>query len=290
MTRRYKLLSGLSTLTLAGALALSACAEGEGEGEGAEGEGAPTAVSEGEGAEGAGGESEGSEGAGGESEGGEGEGGESEGEGSSGADPATDDVEYLLRLGLVRGHMFAFNELHAAGAHDLAMTHAKHPGDELYADLEPAFAARGKPGFADGLSAIADAATSGGDVDAAYEALKASIIANAPTVSFAERLLAIAGLARTAGEEFVIGVEDDGTISNAHEYQDAYGFLNAAQEILAEVEPEGAAESAAAQITADQLAAALADFGELTAEQTTVDSTVIYGAAARIEIAALGLQ
>ncbi len=299
MTRRHKLLTGLSTLTIASALALSAWAEGEGESEGKEGEGDPTAVSEGEG-EGEGknkGEGEG-EGEGknknkgeGESEGGEGEseGGESEGASSS-ADPASDDVEYIRRLGFVRGHLIAFAELHHAGEVEQALMHAKHPESELYAGLAPAFAARGASGFAESLTAITAAATEGGDIDGAYAAVVSQIDAHMPEVGIADRLMAISNIMATAGDEFAQGVKKRGAIRKPHEYQDAYGFVVAAKEILAGAESQNDDEAKAVATASEQIDKALAAFSGLTATKTTGKASALYGAAARIEIAALGLK
>ena len=270
MSRRTKLLSSLSTLTIVSAVALSACGS-DGEGEGESGEGSFTthaqnaAVSEGEGSE-------------------------SEGEGASNADPVVDDVEYLHRLGQVRGHLVAFITLHQLGAYEMSQTHAKHPESELYADLKPAFAARGKPGFAAELSALVNSVDDGGDVNAALTALNAAISAHEPMVSVATKLRAIGALARTAADEFAIGVEENGAISNAHEYQDAFGFLTAAQAMLASLEPESDAEIEAIEQTKTQLQLALENFGDLTAAQTDGQASTIFGAAARIEIAALGLN
>ncbi|MEM9616681.1 MAG: hypothetical protein AAF936_01875 [Pseudomonadota bacterium] len=289
MKQKLKLITSLSTLALTGALAVTACSgEGEGEGHGAEGEGAATSISgEGE-SEGLGGESEG-EGLGGESEG-EGLGGESEGEGAaSSGDPATDDIEYLYRLALVRGHLIAFRELYDSGEREMALGHSKHPQSELYAGLAPAFEARSKPGFADQLSALASAAEAGGDIDDAYNAVADAIAAHFPDMTVKTRLLAVSKIVSTAADEFDIGVEDDGAITNAHEYQDAYGFLNAARMVLASGETSDMAESEAVAMAQEQLDIALSEFDGLTAATTEGAASVLYGAAARIEIAALGL-
>lgn len=278
MARRLKLLTGLSTLALTGALALAGCS-GEGEAEGGENAGdaaAPaTAAAEGEG--------EGH---------GEGE-GQSEGEGGAAAgagDPATDDVEYMRRLGLVRGHLAAFAELYRAGEFGAAGTHVKHPESELYAGLVPAFEARGKPGFADELEALVAAAQARENVEEEYAAVGAAIDANAPVAPLSDKLLAVAAMAKTAGDEFGIGVEDDGTISNAHEYQDAYGFLVAGREILSAQDTNDVEESEAIALAHEQLDLALNAFSGLTVERTEGKASTIYGAAARIEIAGLGLQ
>lgn len=293
MTRRLKLFTSLSTLAATGALALTACGgEGEGEGEGAEGEGLASAYgTEGEG-EGAEGEGEGAEGEGAESEG---EGGESEGEGAEsegegGGDPATDDAEFIYRLGLVQGHLIAFRELHAVGEMDMASTHAKHPESEIYAALAPAFSARSKPGFADELSALVAAGEEGGDMDSAYADAIAAIEAHIPDADVKTYLLAASKIAATAAEEYDIGVEDDGAISNAHEYQDAFGFLVSARNIVSMAQADTVDESEAVGVAQEQIEIALAAFDGLSAASTDGSPSTLYGAAARIEIAALGLS
>jgi hypothetical protein len=213
-------------------------------------------------------------------------GGEGEGEGASMADPVSDDVEYLHQLGQTRGHLAAFTALHRLGAHEMSMTHAKHPESELYTGLVPAFAARGKTGFAEELAALTDAVAKGENVDAAYADVMNAISENEPDADFATRLMAIATLARTAGNEFAIGVADDGTVVNAHEYQDAYGFLTAAREMLANKEAADAQEAQALALADEQLEIALAEFDTLTANRVDGDASVIHGAAARIEIEA----
>jgi len=275
MTRRLKLMTGLSTLAAAGALALTGCG-GEGEGEGAEGEVDLSTVA---------GEAE-SEGLSAE---GEGEGGEGEGGALSG-DPATDDVAYLKLLGLVRGHLIAFYELYQNGSRDMAKMHVKHPESELYMDLVPAFGPRGQTGFADELKALVNAAAAGGDVDAEYSAAVEALNAHAPAAKPAIVLLAVSEMVRTAADEFDIGVEDDGAISNAHEYQDAYGFLVSARDILAGIETSDVAASDAISLAHEQVELALASFDGLTVETTEGRASTLYGAAARIEIAARGLM
>ncbi len=270
MTTRRTRFTSISAIALAGAAALSSCGgEGDSEGEtGAARKDGPSSVAMGA----------------------EGE-GEGEGEGGAGeADPSRDDVEYLHRLGQVRGHLVAFMALREAGAHEMARTHAKHPESELYAGLAPAFDARGLPGFADELNALLDAAAEDGDVAAAYGVLKAAIAANEPEVGVRTRLLAVAAVARTAADEFAIGVAEDGAIGAAHEYQDAYGFLSAARETVADIDASGADEENAVALVGDRLDSALAEFDELTASRTDGKAETLYGAAARIEIAALGLD
>ncbi|WDI31075.1 hypothetical protein PUV54_14055 [Hyphococcus flavus] len=281
MTRRLKLMTSLSTIAAVSALSLAGCG-GEGEGEGAEGESEGTPVAASGESEGLSAESEGE----GESEGGE---GESEGAVASG-DPATDDIEYLRLLGLVRGHLVAFYELYQGGETTMALMHVKHPESELYASLAPAIAARGLSGFADELTTLANAAEVGGEVTEPYSAVITQLNSHAPGSSVAQQLLSISQIVRTAGDEFDIGVEDNGSISNAHEYQDAYGFLIASREILSGISTTDINAVEAIEMAQEQIALALGVFESLTASETEGEASTLYGAAARIEIAARGLM
>jgi len=278
MTRRLKLMTGLSTIAAASALALSGCGgEGEAESEGAEGDGANASIS---------GESAA---ASGEAEGEGGEGDEGGAAAARSGDPATDDVEYVRLLGLVRGHLTAFVELYHGGATEMALMHVKHPGSELYASLVPAFEARGLPGFASELTALSDAANAGGDIDEAYSAVISAIGVNMPAPSVANELMAVSEIVRTAAEEFDMGVDDDGAISQLHEYQDAYGFLIAAREILSGLHTDDMNAGDAIAMAHEQIETSLASFDGLTATETEGRPSTLYGAAARIEIAARGL-
>lgn len=154
-------------------------------------------------------------------------------DGSADPDLATDDVAYLSRLGLIRGHLRVGMQLYRDGELMHAKSHMKHPGDELYAALEGVFAARGSEGFADELEALAAAVeneAAQADVDAAYESLLAGIasaemqVADGLDTDAAAQGAIIVNLLETAAEEYGIGVSADGEVTDVHEYQDAYGF------------------------------------------------------------------
>ncbi|MDZ7627667.1 MAG: hypothetical protein U5J99_04560 [Parvularculaceae bacterium] len=136
MARRLKLLTGLSTIALTGALALAGCgAEGEGEGASVTAAGA-TASGEGEG---------------------EGEGAAppppaqpASGEGEGGVDiaaAATDPVVFKSALAIAEAHVLAARDAHAAGRREEAAEMFAHPVSEVLADMEGAFVARGVAGF-----------------------------------------------------------------------------------------------------------------------------------------------
>lgn len=151
----------------------------------------------------------------------------------SGSGLAADDVAYLSRLGLIRGHLRVGIELYRDGHVMHAQSHMKHPGDELYSALEGAFAARGSEGFAAELDALATAVENEAgqaDVEAAYESLLEAIAAAETHVDTGLAADAsaqgaiIVNLLETAAEEYGIGVSADGGVTDVHEYQDAYGF------------------------------------------------------------------
>lgn len=160
------------------------------------------------------------------------EGGEG-GEGGEAGVVANETVPYLVALTLIEGHLRAGLGLYEEGRPDLAITHMKHPGDEIYTSLKPMLDHFNAPGFEAELAALADAVESGAPVDdvrAAFEdfldAIK--VVRAAAGASDRERLLSIAGAVRIAADEYGLGVQD-GQIANLHEYQDALGFVTVAR-------------------------------------------------------------
>ncbi|MEO1481134.1 MAG: hypothetical protein AAFU77_03430 [Myxococcota bacterium] len=296
---RRKLWSSLRTLTVVGASGLAACAttsakrEGQGdhaEAEHGEGEGESESHAEGEGEGESEGEGEG-EGEGVSSAEGEGEGeGESEGEGKAETDLGTDNTAYLTQLGLMRGHLLVGYELFKAGHLDAAKTHMKHPENELYATVAPAFAARGTGGFASELEALAAAVENNAPkatVDAAYGTLVSAIERNEkPAVdeSTAARIKLAAGLVRVAAEEYAIAVVD-GKMQNAHEYQDAYGFTKIAR-MNVTVAADGEAKSEALKLLDEALNTMWP--GLLPPDSLDSRAEQLYGIAARLDFLAAG--
>lgn len=231
----------------------------------------------------------------------EGEGSEGEGEGlAQNVDPATSDVAYLSQLGLMRGHLLVGLELYREGHVEHARMHMKHPKSELYADLVPAFEARGSAGFADQLAALAAAVEADDSepaaVEAAYNAVLQGISAaeaSAGAPSAVARLQVAVKLVRTAGEEYGLGVVE-GRVVNAHEYQDAFGFTQTARSLVANIEAGDDAQLGATLAKVNNILQGLFDANAwpsvMPPETVEVDASLLYGAAARIEIAALGLN
>lgn len=269
MARRLKLHAGLSALALsASALALGACGGGEG-GEGAKRE-APSDH--------------------------DGHAVAASGEGEQGAalSAAEDKVAYMSALLAIKGHLTSGVELYAEGDAAGAATHMKHPKDELYAKLEPAFKAYGAKGFGAELDALA-ASVAGGEAlgvvmekqGAAFAAVDKA--AAAATLSARDQLLAIAALMQMAGSEFDLGVKH-GAVVSLHEYQDAHGFLKVAVGTLGVMKTKAGAEDAAVADARDQAARALAVAPTVTpGDLSQAESSTIYGAAARVELKARGM-
>lgn len=206
---------------------------------------------------------------------------------------ATDDAAYLVQLGLIRGHLRVGHALLEAGAGAAAATHAKHPSDELYADLEAAFDARGKPGFAPALSELA-AAFAAGDLDAAsaaHDAVKEAISDAESGVALnpVKGADVILGLLRVAAWEYGVGIAD-GEVANAHEYQDAWGFTQTAKDWAAKFAESGQSASvfSAIQVRLNELDDL---WPTLTPSNVTtaMNPARLHGATAEIEIMTLEL-
>lgn len=298
MGKRKKLWLSIQAATLAGVATLGACSmESEGdahtEGEGNDTLKAQSALSA------VGHDEEGERGedhdvvvspAGGDGEGGEGADEE--------VDPAHADLAYLTQLSLIRGHLLVGQRLYQEGYAEQAATHMKHPGDELYADLLPAFTARGGKGFAEQLDTMAAkvAANAAKDeVTAAYQQLERAISDNerlvqASSATPAATLMLAVELLREAGEEYADGVQD-GKVTRMHEYQDAYGFTQIAKQKIAAIattgaEVQDAVSKASALVTElDGLWPSI-----MPSEAVGGNAADLYGAAARLELLALGLQ
>lgn len=201
------------------------------------------------------------------------------------------DEDYLVRLGLMRGHLLVGHELYGQGALAAARTHSKHPTDELYAGMQNEFAARGVGGFGAELEAHA-VASQGEDAAAvgeAYAALTTAIAVSEAAVA-APPPSTVAGvvvaLLREAAAEYTIGIVDGG-LAKAHEYQDAYGFTQIASAWAA----RGAEAEAAVFCRIAERIDALADMWPSLAPPDVVDHQAarLYGAAADVEIIALDL-
>ena len=203
------------------------------------------------------------------------------------AQAALSDREYLVQLGLIRGHLLVGHGLYRLNALDAARSHSKHPTDELYADMEREFAARGTTGFSAELEAhaLASQGEHAAAVDAAYAALTAAITRAEGVIAASPEMIVgvVLGLLREAAAEYAVGIVD-GRLSNAHEYQDAYGFTSVA--LLW-------AQSADSDEVFDQILERIEALSDMwpslvPPEELQQQAARLYGAAAEVEI--LGLE
>ncbi|MFA5632144.1 MAG: hypothetical protein WC997_11565 [Porticoccaceae bacterium] len=222
-----------------------------------------------------------------------------EGEGmSEDDDPVTDDVVFLSQLGQIRGHLLVGMELFRAGHLDHARTHMKHPEDELYSALKPAFEARGIPAFDSQLTGLAQSVEENKDaseVEAAYSALLAELdrVEGQVDASAQDWLLVAVELVRTAAEEYGIAVDDSGKMVNAHEYQDAFGFVKTADAMVAAIDGAGSEALSAAVAESKALIEPLYDAWPSLVPPETLDAATtsrLYGTAANMELEARGLE
>ncbi|MEX0827908.1 MAG: hypothetical protein WD005_03045, partial [Haliea sp.] len=147
-----------------------------------------------------------------------------------------DDVVYMTQLGLMRGHLLVGVRLYERGAAEAAATHMKHPEDELYAALLPAFEARGVTPMDIELSNLARAVETAQPIVAvnrAYQILLEAITAaeRVATLTPQQHGEVITELVATAAEEYTIARAEDGSVANVHEYQDSFGFAVVAQQL-----------------------------------------------------------
>ena len=271
MARRLKLLTGLSSIALTGALSITGCSKSEPPAPGktvAEKPGDDNADADAP-AVATGGESE----------------------GAALVDVAHDKAAFYSALQIVRGHLRAGVELYSEGDRVLGPQHMRHPQAEILTTLAPAFDAYGAKNIEPALDALATAGESGaapaeiGALDAAaLSAIAAAANASNPTLQ--EKILAAAKTLTVAGDEYSVAIEND-AIVNLHEYHDAYGFIATAIGDLKLLSGADQAESNAIKAAIEQAEIAATAAPSIHPPTSGFKpASVIYGAAARIEIAA----
>ncbi|OYX44966.1 MAG: hypothetical protein B7Z02_02700 [Rhodobacterales bacterium 32-67-9] len=225
------------------------------------------------------------------------EGGEGGEGGEAGASAGGDEVvEFLTDLGLIEGHLRAGVALYRAGLADQAATHMKHPQDEIYDELSYHIADFGAEGFAEQLTALAGAVEAGAPVETVDAALadvlreiaEAREHANASEAAEAQAMVAIL---RQAADEYAEGVKD-GTVTELHEYQDAWGFVEVAREQAVHMAGEDdAVEKAFGEKAVAALDEAREALPDVSPEGKTLgDASILHSAAAKIELAAYKLK
>ncbi|MEB3311777.1 MAG: helix-hairpin-helix domain-containing protein [Snowella sp.] len=157
------------------------------------------------------------------------------------------DIDYLIKLGLMKGHLIVAQELLAQGNSDQAEPHIGHPVEEIYADVEDQLSERKVPEFKTTLITLQDLVKAGGKdktkVDAAFtDSVKAidTAIAALPATELTSPdfiLPVINGLLDTANSEYGAAVIN-GKVSAPIEYQDSRGFVIYADQLYKGIAPQ----------------------------------------------------
>ena len=218
------------------------------------------------------------------------EGGEA-GEGAALAD-LPPDIAFLTTLGLFEATHRIVAALVAAGDLAEAQGHLETSHHAFYEDIKEPLATFGGDPFEDTFDAFAGAVQAGSDpadIAAGAEALFAEIAKTVAKARPADVMAATVALVRVSAADFTGGVEN-GQVIEIQEYRDAWGFADVARRWLAKLADSAdttTASAAAAGLKAIEPAFAL--FPDLSATNAPGDPSVLHGAAARIEIAALRL-
>lgn len=221
--------------------------------------------------------------------------GDEGGEGGQKVDLATNDAAYLAHLGLLRGHLWVGMQLYRDGHIEMAKTHMKHPKDELYAALLPSFKARQVDGFASQLEALTEAVTQqqpAAQVEAKYAQLETAItsVEQSSQKSVRSHLLALSSMLRSAAAEYKLGLDPNQPM--LHEYQDAAGFTQIAIARLTQLQQAELNEAEQEAMTKalryiEQLPELWPRLDQIESSQ---DSSLLYGVAARIELLAYSMS
>lgn len=157
------------------------------------------------------------------------------------------DVDYMTKLGLMKGHLLIAKELLDLQKPDQAEPHIGHPVEEIYADVEDQLSERNVKEFKTTLIRFQDLVRAGAKDSAKVSSeFKTSMqavdeaIATLPATqrqSPAFVLQVINGLLDTANAEYGAAIAN-GKITQAIEYQDSRGFVVYANELYKDIAPQ----------------------------------------------------
>ena len=154
------------------------------------------------------------------------------------------DVDYMTKMGLMKGHLFVAKELLDQGKADQAEPHIGHPVEEIYADVQDQLQERKLPEFKTTLIKLQDLVKAGAkdpaQVNTEFTASMKAVDGAIAAVSEAQRkdpkfvLQVINGLLDTANSEYGAAVAN-GKISAIIEYQDSRGFVMYAEMLYKDI-------------------------------------------------------
>jgi hypothetical protein len=156
------------------------------------------------------------------------------------------DVDYITKLGLMKGHLIVAQELLELKKPDQAEPHIGHPVEEIYADVEEQLAERKVPEFKTTLMNLQDLVQAGAkdqtQVKTEFESSLKSVDRAIAALPTAERqtpafvLKVMNGLLDTANSEYGAAIANQ-KISAVIEYQDSRGFVLYAEELYKAIAP-----------------------------------------------------
>jgi hypothetical protein len=157
------------------------------------------------------------------------------------------DVDYMVKLGLMKGHLMVAKELLDLKKVSQAEPHIGHPVEEIYADVEDQLKERKVPEFKTPLISLLDLVKAGAKdtakINADFSASMKSVdgaIAILPSTQRSSSkfvLQIITGLLNTAKSEYKAAIAD-GKIAQVVEYQDSRGFVTYANQLYKAIEPQ----------------------------------------------------
>uniref|UniRef100_B8HQX5 DNA uptake protein n=1 Tax=Cyanothece sp. (strain PCC 7425 / ATCC 29141) TaxID=395961 RepID=B8HQX5_CYAP4 len=157
------------------------------------------------------------------------------------------DVDYLTKLGLMKGHMLIAGQLLELKLPKQAEPHLGHPVEEIYVDLAEQLPERNVPEFSDILTKTQDLVKSKPNdpqVQPTYNQAMAAIdqaIAALPAEELQSPsfvLKAVTEMLETAVAEYTAAISN-GKITEVIEYQDSRGFVEYAKDtLLKQIEPK----------------------------------------------------
>ncbi len=162
------------------------------------------------------------------------------------------DVDYMTKLGLMKGHLLVAGELLKIQKPKEAEPHIGHPVEEIYADVEEQFRERNVKDFKNELIALQDLVKAGAKdsakVNADFKASMQAVDGAIAGIPAAQRqsprfvLQVINGLLDTAVAEYTASIAD-GKISQIIEYQDSRGFVVYANDLYQDIASQVAQKS-----------------------------------------------
>ncbi|MGA7935113.1 MAG: helix-hairpin-helix domain-containing protein [Kovacikia sp.] len=157
------------------------------------------------------------------------------------------DVDYMTKLGLMKGHLLVAGELLDLQKPEQAEPHIGHPVEEIYADVEEQLQERNVKEFKTSLIALQDQVKAGAKnaskVTAGFKEAMQSIDGAISALPETQRtspsfvLQVINGLLDTANSEYGAAIAD-GKINQVIEYQDSRGFVAYANTLYQGISPK----------------------------------------------------